>query len=184
MAAPGEIDHVLQGIEALPEKGRGDVLVRYLSVYLAAYNDQEEVQQTLIQGLLQWSTDAPTFSFIYDLYGSILDAPRPDGFSDVDYRFILLARTRVRRSAATLNNVLRVCEFLARGFEFIVQPIVPKAWAIVFFDLGLTDQEKGLYERILFDTIGACDALDLTFGSSGTAIYDDATAVYDVGLYA
>lgn len=175
---------MLQGIAALPEKGRKDVLVRYLSVYLNALNDQEQAQQDLVNQWLGWHQGTPVSSFVYEIIGSLLDQPRPDGFDDEAYRFILLARTRVRRSSHTLNDVLRVVDYLARGFSYLVQPVVPQAYVIAFFDLGLTDQEQGLYESMLLDTIGQVDQLDLNFVSTGTALYDSLVTVYDVGLYA
>lgn len=184
MSAPGQIDHLLQGIDALPEKGRPATLVAYLTVYLNEFNAQEQVQQDLIQALLYWSRGTPTYSFIYEIIGSILDQPRPDGFDDDQYRFILLARVKVRRSSATLNDVLDVVNYLARGFTFIAEPVVPKAWVIAFFDLGLTTQEKGLYENLLLDTIGQLDKLSLQFVNSGTALYDSLTSTYDTGTYA
>lgn len=183
MARPGQIDHIVQGISALPEKGRGETLVRYITVYLNAFNEEEESQQQLAEAFLLWSRGTPTFSFVYDTIGTYLDQPRPDGFSDEQYRFILLARTRSRRSSNTLGNVLAVAEFLARGFPFIVQPVVPRAYAIFFFGLELTSQDRQLYRNILLDTIGSVDQLELGFVPLGTALYDSLTQTYDVGVY-
>ena len=183
MARPGQINHIIQGIDALPEKGRKETLVRYITVYLNAFNEEEESQQQLAEAFLFWSRGTPTFSFIYDTIGTYLDQPRPDSFDNEQYRFILLARTRSRRSSNTLGDVLAVAEFLALGQQFIVQPVVPRAYAIYFFGLSLDIREERLYRSILLDTIGSVDQLELGFVPLGTALYDSLTQTYDVGVY-
>ena len=183
MVSVGQINHIIQGLAALPELYRRESTEEYLSVYLAAFEAQEQAQQELITAILDWSRSSPTHSFVYDLVGGWLGQPRPDGFDNEAYRFILLARARVRKSSNTLNDVLIVADYLARGQPFIVTPVVPRAYVIAFVDLGLTDQEQALYRSLLLDTIGTVDKLELQFAVSGTALYDSLTTVYDSGLY-
>lgn len=182
MARPGQIDHVAAGIADLPEKLRAERVVRYLSVYLKQFNDIEEAVQTLIEAFLTWETFGAQRDFVLETIGALLDQPRPDGFDNQQYSFILQARVRVRKSCATQADVVRVAQFLAKGHDVFVFRVVPKIVIVVFVDLLLTSQEQQLYKQLLLDTVDAVDQLNVDYVTSATAFYD--VGEYDVELYA
>lgn len=182
MARPGQIDHVAVGLAQVPEKLRGERIQRYLAVYLAQFNDTEEAVQTLIEAFLTWETFGEQLSFVLEIIGSLFNQPRPDGFSNAEYAFILRARVRVRMSQGTRDDVLRVATFLARGHTVTVFGVVPKIMIVQFVDLVLTPQEQALYEQLLTDTIDAVDRLAVIYATSATAFYD--IGLYDEDLYA
>ena len=182
MARPGQINHVAQGFAALPEKLRANRVLRYLAVYLQQYDNLEEAVQQLIDAFLTWETFGVEQTFVLETLGALLDQPWPDGFTATQYSFILQARARARRSEATLGDVYRVANFLARGNEVRVFGLVPRTTVIVFVDLQATDAEKAIYEQILLDTIGDVDGLQVQYVPTGTAFYD--FGEYDTELYA
>ena len=180
--AVGQIDHVAQGLGFVPEKLRGERIQRYLAVYLQQYNDTEQAVQDLIDAFLNWETIGNAYDFVLETIGALLGQPRPDGFTDEQYAFVLQARARSRRSEATRADVERVAKFLARGGTVKVFPLVPRNMLVVFVDLQATDAEKAVYEQILLDTIGDVDGLSVQYVSTGTAFYD--FGEYDSELYA
>lgn len=182
MARPGQIDHVAEGIADLPEKLRAPRVVRYLSIYLQQFNDIEEAVQQLIEAFIAWETIGSQRDFVLDTIGALLDQPRPDGFDNQQYGFILQARVRVRKSCATQADVVRVAQFLAKGHDVFVFRVVPKIVIVVFVDLLLTPQEQQLYKQLLLDTVDAVDQLNVAYVTSATAFYD--VGEYDVELYA
>lgn len=182
MARPGEIDHVTVGLAQIPEKLRGERIQRYLAVYLAQYNDVEELVQQLIEAFLTWETFGAQRDFVLDTIGALLAQPRPTGYSDEQYTFILRARVLVRRSQATRDDVLAVATFLARGAGVQVFGVVPKIMVVQFIDLVLTAAEQAVYETLLTDAIDAVDELVVIYSTSATAGYD--VGLYDTDLYA
>lgn len=181
MARPGQIDHVTEGIADLPEKLRADRVVRYLTVYLQQCNDVEEALQQIIEAFLAWETFGAQRDFVLETIGALLDQPRPDGFDNNQYAFILQARVRVRKSCATQADVTTVAQFLARGGDVFVFRVVPKVVFVLFVDLNLTAQEQALYYQLLLDTVDAVDQLVVDYVTSATAFYD--VGEYDVELY-
>lgn len=182
MARPGQIDHTAVGLGQIPEKLRGERIQRYLAVYLAQFDDIEDAVQTLIEAFLTWETFGAQLDFVLDTIGSLFDQPRPDGFDNARYSFILRARVLVRKSEATRDDVLRVAQFLARDGSAKVFGIVPKIMIVQFIDVVLTPQEREIYTQILTDAIDAVDGLELIFSTSATAGYD--VGLYDTDLYA
>jgi hypothetical protein len=182
MARPGQIDHVEVGLNQVPEKLRGERIQRYLGVYLKQFNDLEEAVQQLIEAFLAWETFGAQKDFVLNTIGSLLDQPRPEGFDNNAYSFILQARVLSRKSSATPPDVYRVANFLANGKEVRIFRAIPKILIVVFVDLQVTAQEKALYSRILLDSIDAVDQLEVQFVPSGTAFYD--FGEYDAELYA
>lgn len=182
MARPGQIDHVAEGIARLPEKLRAPRVVQYLSVYLAQFNNLEEPVQQIIEAFLTWQVQGKQFDFVLDTIGALFDQPRPDGFDNEAYAFILQARVLVRRSEATLDDVLAVANYLAQGKTVKVFRTIPKQIIVVFVDLLLTPQEQDLYAQLLTDAIDAVDGLDVQYVTSATAFYD--VGLYDTDLYA
>ena len=184
MANPGQIDHVAVGVAQLPEKlrVRAPGVVQYLSIYLAQYNDTEELLQRIVDAFLTWETLGAEYSFVLDTIGALFDQPRPDGFTNAQYAFVLGARARARRSTATLADVYRVANFLARGKPVRVFGLVPKNIVIVFVDLQATAAERVIYEQILLDTVDAVDRVDVQYVPTGTSFYD--IGEYDAELYA
>lgn len=182
MANPGQIDHRTARLEDIPEKLRGDRIQRYLGVYLDEIDEIESVAQTIISLFFLWETTGKQFDFILEDVGALLDQPRPDGFDNDQYSFILQARVRVRRSSATQADVQHVAEFLARGCPAQVFRLVPKIIIVVFCDLNLTPQEQGLYFNMLLDSVDAVDKLVVKYVTNATAFYD--FDPYDEGLYA
>lgn len=182
MARPGQIDHVAVGLAQVPEKLRGERIQRYLAVYLQQYNQIEEAIQQLIEAFLTWETIGNQRTFVLDTIGALFDQPRPDGFTDAQYTFILRARALSRKSEATQSDVYRVASFLANGKPVRVFRVVPKIVVVVFTDLQITAQEREIYDAILLDSIDAVDQLDVQYTTSATAGYD--VGLYDEDLYA
>lgn len=166
-------DYVEIGINRLPEKGRGPLTVRYLSIYLREIVAEEIAALQVLDAIQEWN--APTAeggpSFVYDVLGKLIGHPRPSGFGDADYRFILQARVLARSSDATFASVYKVVRHLARGQPFDVVPSVPEHWTI-YFTLALDEQWQSLYRRLLLDSIAATDSLTLEFAPPGGALYD------------
>ena len=181
MSNPGQINHVEVGLAAIPEKLRGDRIQAYLSVYLRQFDTIEQLAQTVLDAICNWQTAGAQFDWVLDLIGALLMQPRPDGFTDAQYTFILQARVIVRRSAATRTDVLRVAEFLARGNPVTIFATAPKILHVTFVDLVLTPQEQGIYEQLLLGAIDAVDKLVINYVTSAAALYD--VAIYDVELY-
>lgn len=182
MARPGQIDHVTEGIADLPEKLRADRVVRYLTVYLQQCNDVEEALQQLIEAFLAWETFGAQRDFVLDTIGALLNQPRPDGFDNAQYAFVLQARVRVRKSCATQADVTTVAQFLANGGDVFVFRIVPKTVIVVFVDLLLSPQMQVIYKQLLLDAVDAVDQLVVDYVTSAVAFYD--VGEYDVELYA
>jgi hypothetical protein len=181
MARPGQLDHVTEGIADLPEKLRADRVVRYLSIYLQQCNDIEEALQQVIEAFLNWETPGAQRDFVLETIGALLGQPRPDGFDNAQWAFILQARARVRRSQATQADVLRVAQFLANGGDVFVFRVVPKTVVVIFVDLLLTAQEQKIYRALLLDTVDAVDNLVVDYVTSAVSFYD--VGEYDVELY-
>lgn len=156
--------------------------MRYLDVYLQQFNDVEEAVQTVIEAFLTWETFGAQRDFVLDNIGSLFDQPRPDGFTNEQYAFVIRARVRSRLSEGTSADVYRVANFLANGKTVRVFRLVPKILVVVFVDLLITPQEQAIYEQILLDSIDAVDQLEVNFIPSGTAFYD--VGEYDAELYA
>lgn len=182
MANPGQIDHVAVGISELPEKLRADRVVRYLSVYLAQFNDIEAAIQQLIEAFLTWQTFGAQLDFVLETIGSVFDQPRPEGFTNDQYAFILGARALSRLSQGVVDNVYRVANYLAQGQPVRIFRLVPKIIVIVFTDVHTTPQQQALYYQILLDSVDAVDRLEVAYVMTGTAFYD--FGEYDVELYA
>ena len=169
-------DHVARGLAEVPEKLRGPRIQAYLAVYLRQFAAVEDIAWAVLDALVNWQVTGNQLDFVLDTIGALLDQPRPDGFTNDQYTFILRARVLVRRSTATRGDVQRVVRWLARGQPYIVLFTVPKIVIVEFFDLLLSPQEQQLYAELLTATIDAVDLLSL-------AIVTSATAGYDIGLY-
>lgn len=182
MANPGQVDHTSVGLAAVPEKLRGDRIQTYLSVYLRQFDTIEQLAQTVLDAICNWQTAGAQFNWVLELIGALLMQPRPDGFTDAQYTFILQARVLVRRSTATRTDVLRVAEFLARGNPVTIFATAPKIVHVTFVNLVLTAQEQAIYEQLLRGAIDAVDKLVINYVTTATAFYD--VAIYDVELYA
>lgn len=181
MARPGQIDQVIAGLADIPEKLRGPRVLRYLAVYLTQLNLIEELAQVVLDAFVQWQTTGAQLDFVLDTIGALLDQPRPDNFDNTAYTFILQARTLVRQSSATRDDVIRVATFLAQGNPVSVVSVAPKVLIVEFVDLVLTPQEQDLYEQLLLGAIDAVDGLDVIYATAATAVYD--VGNYDEDLY-
>lgn len=177
-------DYVEHGIGRLPDLYRTPTNVKYLSVYLQETANSEVAALQVINALLEWNGGGRTFSFVLDIIGKLIGQPRPNNFDDDDYRFVLVARTIARVSDSTYPSVLRLVHHLARGSQYSVIPSVPEHWKIVFFDLDLDAQWLAIYARLLLDTIGATDSLEIIQANGGVALYDTDNVGYDQGVYA
>lgn len=180
--ANGDIDHVAAGIAALPEKLRRARIARYLSVYLRQFDSLESVVEAVINAFINWQVPGEQLDFVLDAIGSLVGQPRPDGYDNERYAFILQARVLVRQSEATLPDVYRVANFLAQGKTVRVFGFPPKVIIVVFVDLVLDAEQQALYRQLLLDTIGAVDRLVVQHVTSATAFYD--FGEYDEELYA
>jgi hypothetical protein len=178
---PGQIDHTERGLADLPERLKRPRISKYLSVYLRQFNSVEELAWSVIDAFLQWESTGSQYDFVLDTIGTWLNQPRPEGFSNPQYAFILKARTLVRQSKAVRDDVIRVAEFLAQGNPVYVFGIVPKTMIIVFVNLVLTPQETALYQKMLLDTIDAVDGLEVSYVTTAVALYD--IGLYDEDLY-
>lgn len=182
MSRPGQIDHVERGLADIPEKLRGERVLRYLSVYLEQFNVIEELAQSVLDAFVQWQVSGSQLDFVLETVGAWLDQPRPDGFDNEQYTFILRARVLIRRSEATREDALRVATFLARGNPVELFSLAPKIIVVVFTDLVLTPSEQAVYAELLTDAIDAVDLLEVQYTTSATAGYD--IGEYDEDLYA
>lgn len=179
---PGQVDHVAVGLAAVPEKLRGARIQAYLAVYLRQFDTIEQLAQTVLDAICNWQTQGAQFDWVLELIGALLMQPRPDGFTDAQYTFVLQARVLVRRSTATRTDVLRVAEFLARGNPVTIFATAPKIIHVTFVDLVLTAQEQAIYEQLLLGAIDAVDKLVINYVTSAVSFYD--VGIYDVELYA
>lgn len=174
-------DYVTIGVGRLPEKGRGPNTVKYLSIYLREIMSEETTALRVLDGLREWNVPSPsTLSFVLDIIGKLIGQPRPSGFGNDDYRFILQARVLARASDATLSAVTKLVDFLARGAPYGIDASVPEHWTI-YFTLDLDVQWRALYARLLLDGIAATDSLDLSLAPPGGGVYD--VGLYDVEIY-
>jgi hypothetical protein len=177
-----QLDHVARGLAETPEKLRGPRIQAYLAVYLAQFNSIEDAVWTVLDAFTNWQTSGAQLDFVLEIIGALLDQPRPDGFDNESYTFILRARVLVRRSTAIRTDVERVVRWLAQGQPYAVLYVVPKVVIIEFIDLVLTPQEQGLYEQLLLDAVDAVDQISVNIATSATASYD--IGLYDQDLYA
>jgi hypothetical protein len=138
--------------------------------------------QQLIDAFLVWETIGAQRDFVLDVIGALLDQPRPDGYDNNQYGFLLQARVRVRKSSATQSDVTTVAQFLARGHDVFVLRVVPKVVFVLFVDLNLSALDQKLYRALLLDTIDAVDELVVDYVSTSTSFYD--VGEYDVEIYA
>jgi hypothetical protein len=182
MARPGQIDHVTAGLEDLPEKLRAARVSQYLTVYLQQFNFLEEAVQQVIEAFLTWETLGRQFDFVLDALGALLDQPRPEGFDNQDYTFVLQARVKARKSSATQADVYAVANFLSQGSTVYAFRVVPKVVIVVFVGLTLDSQWQDIYEQILLDSVDAVDQLVIDYVPIETAFYD--VGEYDSELYA
>ena len=171
------LDYVAQGIARLPEKGRLDKTVRFISVYLSAVQDNEDSVITLLNAWLDWRRQGKSYSFILDLIGeSALGQVRPATFGDVDYLALLVARTVVHTSSATASDVERVVAYLASinggTGQYLIAGSAPEHWDIAIYGVELSAQWELLYFRLLRDTIGAVDSFDFAIIASNACLYD------------
>jgi hypothetical protein len=178
-------DFVTHGIARLPEAGRKPNIVKYLSTYLRELTDQEQVIWEILDTFRDWYRVIPndTHDFIFDTIGGLIGQPRPDGFDNEDYRFILIARTIARQSDATKASVLKMVDHLSQGQGYGVLASIPEHWTIYFQLTNLDAQWMKLYERLLYDTIASTDSMDLNLVTPGTLLYDDEFIGYDEGNY-
>jgi hypothetical protein len=138
MTNPGQIDHVAFGLADVPEKLRGPRIDAYLSVYLQQFNAVEDLAQRVLDAFLQWRTPGAQLDFVLETIGVLLGQPRPEGYTNEQYAFLLQARVLGRRSTATRDDVLRVAQFLARGNPVEVFGVAPKILIVQFTDLVLS----------------------------------------------
>lgn len=177
-----QFDHVARGLAEIPEKLRGPRIQAYLAVYLAQFNTIEDAAWQVLDAFTNWQTTGAQLDFVLETIGALLDQPRPDGFDNQAYTFILRARVLVRRSTAIRTDVERVVRWLAQGQPYLVFFVVPKIVVVEFIDLMLTPQEQALYAQLLLAAIDAIDQISVTFATATTASYD--IGLYDQDLYA
>ena len=177
-----QLDHVARGLAEVPENLRGPRVQAYLAVYLAQCNDIEVAAWQVLDAFTNWQTTGAQLDFVLEIIGALLDQPRPDGFDNADYTFILRARVLVRRSTAIRTDVERVVRWLARGQPYVVFYLAPKIVVVEFLDLILTPQESALYEQLLLGAVDAVDQVSVTIATVATASYD--IGLYDQDLYA
>lgn len=184
MASLGRIDHVEAGLRDLPEKLRAQAprVAAYYGVYLRQLNTIEDIAQKVLDALVNWQTSGAQLDWVLDLIGVWLGQPRPEGYDNTAYTFILQARVFSRRSTATRNDVYLLVEWLARGLPFAIFDLPPKIIIVQFTDLVLTPQDKAIYAQIITAAIDAVDALEVIYTTSSTAGYD--IGLYDQELYA
>lgn len=182
MHTAAHFDHVARGLAEVPEKLRGPRIQAYLAVYLAQFAEVEDLAWQVLEALTTWQVTGAQLDFVLDLIGALLDQPRPDGFTNAQYTFILQARVLARRSTATRGDVERVVRWLARGQPYIVIFTVPKIVIVEFVDLLLSEQERDLYGQIITDAVDAVDLVDISMVTAATANYD--IGLYDQDVYA
>lgn len=180
-------NYVELGTDRMPDGMRKANALAYLSVYLQEFTSTETAFLQVLDALAEWNRAAPRYSFVLDVLGKLVGQPRPDGFGDQDYVSVLIARTIVRGSKSQLSDLIRLVAYLSTlngglgNYSVLGGP--PEHWDIVIYDAVLTQQWQDLYARLIFDAIGVTDSFRLTIGTSGTAIYDDESTLYDVSLY-
>lgn len=182
MTNPGQVDHVKEGLRDLPEKLRAERVLAYYAVYLRQMNGIEDLAQTVLDAFVNWQTTGSQFDWVLDLIGVLLGQPRPEGYDNTAYTFILQARVFARRSTATSDDVRRVVEWLARGQPFAIFTLPPKIIIVQFTDLVLTPQDQAIYAQIITAAIDAVDLLEVIYTTSATSGYD--FGAYDEELYA
>ena len=178
-------DYVELGTDRLPDGTRKPNTLAYLSVYLQTCTDTETAALEVLDAFAGWNVGAPPFTFVLDRIGVFLGQPRPSGFSDLDYRNVLIARSIARVSRSTYADLVKLVEFLVTlngGVGgYFVSGGPPEHWQITLFDVSLTDQWEAVYIDLIFAAIGVTDSFTLTTINSATAVYD--VALYDVDLY-
>ena len=160
------LDYVTQGVERWPEKARKPKAMSFLSVYLESIQGNEDQIAELLDAFTNWWRPGLSLSFVLDIVGEhFLKQPRPADFDDENYRLLLIARTLVRVSSATLADVPRVVDYLARinggTGVYNVSAGPPEHWYFDIFDVDLTAQWQVLYVSLLFDAIGAVASFTL-----------------------
>lgn len=180
-------DYVELGTARVPDGTKKPNTLAYLSVYLQELTNTETAALQVIDTLLGWNVLPPRFSFVLDRIGAILGQPRPNGFDDVEYRDVLIARSIVRVSKSQTADLVKLVAYLSTlngGLgNYSVSGGPPEHWQIVIFDVSLTAQWQAVYAKLIIDAIGVTDSFELTIGTSATALYDDDDTVYDVSLY-
>jgi len=178
-------DYVEVGTDRLPDGSRKPNTLAYLSVYLQECMDTEVAVLQVLDAFAGWNQIAPQFSFVLDTIGVFLGQPRPSGFSNEDYRNVLIARSIARVSRSQREDVVKLVAFLATlngGLgNYVVTGGPPEHWYITLFDVALTPQWEAVYVAFIFATIGVTDSFVLTQATAASALYD--VAVYDVDLY-
>jgi len=181
MANPGQLDHVQQGLADTPEELRKPRIQQYLALYLARVNSIEQLVQDVLDAFFSWEGSGADIDFVLEIIGALFSQPRPDGFTNQEYAFILQARAIARKSSATLGDLTTLARFLAGGKPVRVFGLQPKVVLVQFVDLQISPQRAQLYEQLLLDAVGATDQLLLSFVTSASAQYD--VDSYDDGLY-
>lgn len=180
-------DYVALGTDRLPDGSRKPNTLAYLSVYLQSCTDLETAVLQILNAIMQWNRVAPQFSFVLEIIGKLIGQPRPDGFSDEDYRNVLIARTIVRTSDSSKASLVRLVAFLSTlngGIgRYTVSGGPPEHWKITLFEVVLTAQWQAVYARLIIDAIGVTDSFTLTTATTANALYDDDNTLYDVSLY-
>jgi hypothetical protein len=178
-------DYVELGTDRLPDGTRKPNTLAYLSVYLQACTDTETTALQLLDAFAGWNVIAPQFTFVLDLIGGFLGQPRPSGFSNLDYRNVLIARSIARVSRSEYEDLVKLVAYLSTlngGIgSYTVTGGPPEHWYITLFDVALTDQWETVYVDLIFAAIGVTDSFTLTLANTATAVYD--VALYDVDLY-
>lgn len=180
-------DYVTLGTNRMPDGMRKANALAYLSVYLHTFTATETAFLQVLDAFAEWNRSTPRYSFVLDAIGRLIGQPRPDGFNDIDYLSVLVARTIVRGSKSQRSDIVRLIAYLSTlngglgNYSVFAGP--PEHWDIVIFDAVLTEQWQDVYARLIFDAIGVTDSFRLTVGTAGTAIYDDESTLYDVSLY-
>jgi hypothetical protein len=178
-------DYVEIGTGRLPDGSRKPNTLAYLSVYLQECTNTETAVLEVLDAFAGWNVIAPPFSFVLDAIGLFLGQPRPSGFSNEDYRNVLIARSIARVSQSQRDDIVKLAAFLATlngGLGiYAVTGGPPEHWNITLFDVSLTTQWRAVYTTLITDAIGVTDGFTLTTATAASALYD--SAQYDVSLY-
>ena len=112
-AAPGQIDHVADGLARLPFQFQQPNIVALLSIYLSRFNDLE----ACYYALLTQRTIYNSVGVQLDLIGKIVGQPR-GGLNDADYQRYLFARIATNNSEGLTEEMITVAKLVLNDPTF------------------------------------------------------------------
>lgn len=178
------LDVTTRGIDRLPDARQRSNVLAVLQAILEPLDATATAGQRLADALAL--NGGQTLTFTLDLLGQLLALRRQVGQSNEDYLTALLGRVVARQSYGTLPDIKAVAAFIAEqygdGGYYVYSP-QPKTVIVGITGMTTTADVVAIVSRLLLDSIGEVDRLQLFTVGGAPFTWDTAGLGWDQGLW-